>query len=267
MRRALEGKRIVVTRAPEQARELIERFGSLGAEVILLPAVSFSRVNESKPLDRAIAGLETFEWVLFTSANAARFFAQRCRELGHELPGTSGPLYAAVGPATAKAAAADGIRIEFVAREFRGDALAHELETTLKGKRVLLPRSRRATSDLPKALTANGANVSEVVAYETGGVGSLDKKAAETFRSGNADVVAIFSPSAVENLLSEFGAETLRQVAANAAFAAVGPVTGAAIRDAGLTVSIQAREVTAAALVEAVCEYFAAHSLPEARLS
>jgi len=263
---ALEGKRIIVTRAREQARDLIERFGALGAEVLLLPAVSFSPAVNSEPLDRAVASLGDFDWVLFTSANAVRFLALRCRELGCELGRDERPRYAAVGPATATAAAAEGIRVEFVAREYSGAGLAREMGAEIAGRRVLLPQSQRAGSELPAALAAKGAIVTEVVVYQTGGLGAHDAVVEELFRSGHVDVVTIFSPSALENLRAEFGAESLQRVASNAALAAVGPVTAAAIRAAGLPVAILAREATGASLVEAVCEYYAVNSCPEARL-
>ncbi len=108
--------------------------------------------------------------------------------------------------------------------------------------------------------------MTEVVAYNTGGIGAHDALAEELFRSGRVDVVSIFSPSALENLRAEFGEETLRRVASNGALAAVGQVTAAAIRAAGFPIAIVAREATGASLVEAVCEYFAMKSYPEARL-
>ena len=76
----LNGKRIVVTRAVEQARDLKDRLENLGATVLLLPAVSFSEPADTTELDRAIRSLESFDWILFTSANAVRFFADRCRK-------------------------------------------------------------------------------------------------------------------------------------------------------------------------------------------
>src|SRR5882672_6927877 len=152
--RPLNGKRIVVTRAIEQARDLKTRLENLGAVVLLLPAVSFSEPSETTDLDRAIRSLEMFDWILFTSANAVRFFAGRCRKLGVS-PGEGGkPSCAAVGPATASAAAAEGFTIDFVAQEFLGNALAREMGAALSCKRVLLPRSDRAGRDLPAALKA-----------------------------------------------------------------------------------------------------------------
>ena len=77
----LQGKRVVVTRAIEQSRDLVARLESMGATVLLFPAVSFSEPSDTAELDRAIHSLGAFDWILFTSANAAHFFARRCRKL------------------------------------------------------------------------------------------------------------------------------------------------------------------------------------------
>src|ERR1700680_792160 len=138
--RPLEGKRIVVTRAIEQARDLMARLQNMGAIVMLFPAVSFSEPSDTAELDRAIRSLGEFDWILFTSANAVRFFARRCRKLGMD-PSQDG-LYrcAAVGPATASAVAAEGFPVDRVAQEFLGMALAHGLSASIAGKKILLPR-------------------------------------------------------------------------------------------------------------------------------
>src|ERR1700694_3242072 len=149
--RPLEGKRIVVTRAIEQARDLMARLENMGATVLLFPAVSFSEPSDTAELDRAIRSLGEFDWILFTSANAVRFFARRNRKLGVEPSQNGNYLCAAVGPATASAVAAEGFTVDPVAKEFLGSALAHELSLSLAGKKILLPRSERARPDLPNA--------------------------------------------------------------------------------------------------------------------
>lgn len=252
----LEGKRIVVTRAIEQARGLKERLENMGAVVLLLPAVSFSEPADTTELDRAIRALESFDWILFTSANAVRFFANRCRKLGVILGHSERPMRAAVGPATAGAAAAEGFTIDYVAREFLGVALARELGESLRGKKALLPRSERAGRDLPDALKNAGADVTEVMAYHTGGIGAAEPQVLEAVREARVDVVSFFSPSAVENLRGEFGAEVLDRLAGQAALAAVGPVTAAALRKAGLPVAIEAPEATAESMTLAIQKYF-----------
>lgn len=262
--RPLAGVRIVITRAIEQARELKARLEEMGATVLLFPAISFSEPSDTAALDEAIRSLSEYDWILFTSANAARFFAGRCRKLGVDASREGLVRRAAVGPATASAVAAEGFAVDYVAKEFVGAALARELAAALEGKKILLPRSERARPDLPDALKTAGATVTEVVAYHTGGVGAVDPALTTTIRRGEVDLVSFFSPSAVQNLRAELGDDVLARLAGKAAFAAVGPVTAAALRDAGLRVAIEAPLATAESMASAIAEYFSANARSQA---
>jgi uroporphyrinogen-III synthase len=264
--RPLEGRRIVITRTREQARDLTARLESLGATVLLFPAVSFSEPSDTTALDRAIRSLSEFDWILFTSANAARFFAARCRKLGVE-PGESRSFRcAAVGPATAEAVASEAFSVDHVAQEFVGAALARELAESLAGRRILLPRSERARPDLPSALRERGGVVTEVVAYRTGGVGSVDPEAARAVHELRIDAISFFSPSAIENLRAELGEALLSCMGQNVAVAAVGPVTAAALRNAGLSVTIEAPLATAESMATAIANYFSQRAAKRARV-
>ena len=260
----LEGKRIVVTRSVEQARDLKTRLESVGATVLLFPAVSFSEPADTTELDRAIRSLGKFDWILFTSANAARFLAARCRKLG--VKPSRGKKYrcAAVGPATASAVAAEGFSVDHVAKEFLGAALAYELAESLSGHKVLLPRSERARPDLPDALRNGGAHVTEVVAYHAGGVGVIEPEVMRAIQGAQVDVISFFSPSAVDNMLGQLGAEVFSRLAAHAALAAVGPVTAAALKKAGLPVAIEAPLATGESMAAMIESYFAAKASSEA---
>ncbi len=259
----LAGRRVVVTRAPEQAGNLIAQLQKVGAEVLLLPAVSFKDPEDAAPLDRAIRTLGDIHWVLLTSQNAARFFAKRCRALGMLKVNNGWAVarvsarIAAVGPATAEAARKESFSVEYVASQFRGAALAQELSAQLTGKRVLLPRSDRASADLPAALRAVGAEVVDVVAYRTATPEAFDPGVLDSIRRGEVDVITLLSPSALHHLVEELGLEALHRVAGPVAFAAIGPATSAAIREAGLPVEIEAPEATSASLVTAIARYFA----------
>ncbi len=252
----LAGKRVVVTRGAEQARELVAALAELGAEVLLLPAVEFGDPADPAPLDRAIRSLDSMDWLIFTSQNAVRFFAKRCRALG--LPATQDPKLqiAAVGPATASAAEQESFQVDWVAREFRGEALAAELGGRLAGKKVLLPRSDRAAEDLPALLRAKGAEVLDVVAYRTLAPEPQDSDAADRVRRGDADVLTFFSPSAFHHITEMIGLEVMQRFAERGALAAIGPVTARAIREAGLPVEIEAPEATTASLVAAIARYY-----------
>jgi uroporphyrinogen-III synthase len=261
----LEGKRIVVTRAIEQARGLKTRLESMGAIVLLFPAVSFSEPSETAELDQAIRSLREFDWILFTSANAAQFFARRCRKLGVEPSQNGDYRCAAVGPATASAMATEGFSVDHVAQEFLGAALSRELAELLAGKKIILPRSDRARSDLPDALKAAGAEVTEVVAYHTGGVGAVEAEVMRAIREAQVDVVCFFSPSGFENMRAELGEEVLFRLGARAALAAVGPVTAASLRHAGLPVAIEALLATQESMAAAIANYFSPSANSKAR--
>ena len=265
--RTLEGKRIVVTRAVEQARDLMARLEKMGAIVLLFPAVSFSEPSDPAGVDQAIRSLDEFDWILFTSANAVRFFARRCRKLGVDPSETGNYLCAAVGPATASAVAAEGFPVDHVAQEFLGTGLARELSTSIAGRKILLPRSERARPELPKLLKAVGAEVTEVVAYHNAGVGVIDPGAMRAVREAQVDVISFFSPSAIENMRAQLGEEVLIRLGATAVLAAVGPVTAAALRDAGLPVAIEAPLATAESMAGAIANYFSPIADSKARAS
>jgi uroporphyrinogen III methyltransferase/synthase len=255
----LAGRRVVVTRAPEQVGELIGALERLGAEVLLLPTVEFAPPEDFSALDDAIARFAVFDWILFTSRNAVRFFARRLREKVEQRR-TSELLArcraAAVGPATAEAATKEGFRVDYVAENHSGEGLARELAGSVRGRRVLLPRSERADDRLPAALREAGAEVSEVVAYRTTAPKSLDPHALESVRGGEVDAVIFASPSAFHNLCGWIPANELAELSQRVEFAAIGPTTARALREAGAQVAIEAPDASASALAEAIASYY-----------
>jgi uroporphyrinogen-III synthase len=253
----LAGKRVVITRAPEQAREVLHELAEAGAEPLLLPCVAFSPASDPRALDDALRSLSRFDWVVFTSHNAVESCAQRAGVIAVSLkPAALSPRVAAVGPATANAASRAGFRVDVVAKHFRGEALAAELGASLAGKRVFLPRSNCAGRELPSALATLGADVTEVIAYETGLPKTIDRSVLGAVRSGQVDVVTFFSPSAFRNLAAELGLASMRQLAGRVALAAIGPVTAKAMREQGLRVDIVAEEARPSALIAAIREFF-----------
>jgi uroporphyrinogen-III synthase len=255
---ALRGKRIVVTRAPEQSRELIESLHAKGAEVFLLPLVRFAPPYDLGPLDEQLARLASFDAIVFLSANAVRFVCSRCREIGIDLSGEQAPKFvAAVGPATSRVLADEGVRVDYVAREHSGESLARELHDLVSGGNVLLPRSDRGDERVPAALAEIGAQVTEVVAYRTAVPHDFDAIVVARILSGDIDVIIFASPSAVQNLIGVFGANEVAEVAKRVRFAAIGPTTAQALREAGLPVAIEAGESSAAGLVAAIERFLA----------
>lgn len=253
----LAGKRVVVTRAVDQAEPLCRELAARGAVPLQLATVALAPPADPAPLDRALGSLAEFDWVLFTSQNAVRALAERFQALGLDGSGSGARLQvAAVGPATAETAALAGFRVTYVAREHRGTALAGELGSRLHGAHVLLPRSDRAGADLPNALRASGARVTEIVAYHTVRVQPQDDSVLRAVQTGEVDVITFFSPSAFQNLAEELGLNLLRAIHSQTAIAAIGPVTAGALRDAGIVPDVVAADASVDSLVAALCDFF-----------
>lgn len=256
----LAGKRIVVTRAPEQAGEFVAQLESLGAEVLLLPAITISEVEDPSELDRAVNKLAEFDWVIFTSRNAVKFLVRRFAAL--KIPPEriskllASPEVAVIGAATSEEAVFLGFLPTYESQESRGEALGKELLEKVRGKRVLLPRSDRADSTLPDLLREAGADVAEVIAYRTVAPQSFDLKVVGAIRAGAVDVITLFSPSAYENLVDEVGLENLRRQSSKIGIASIGPVTSQAVREDGFEVMIEAPSPSAASLCAVIANHF-----------
>ena len=253
----LAGKRVVVTRAPEQSQELVDALENLGAEVLLMPVVSFAPPEDSTELDAALRNKKDFDWMLFTSQNAVRFVFLRACELSHVQPvQPPRPKVAAVGWATAQAAKNLDLRVDFVAQTQTGESLAAELRDQMVGKRVLLPRSDRVDDRLPDALREAGAQVKEVVAYRTLRPASLDPEILGAVRRAEVAAVVFASPSAYHNLAAFVPAAELAALSERVQFAAIGSTTTRALREAGARVAIEANDSSSAGLADAIAKYY-----------
>jgi uroporphyrinogen III methyltransferase/synthase len=259
--RSLAGKRVVITRAAVQSETLARELRERGAIPAVLPLVSFAEPKDSAPLDEALEQIEQYDWLILTSGQVVRAMMQRSVDLERPLVRTGGKLrVACVGPVTAEAARQAGFAVELVAKTHNGVALANELGGRIQGLKVLLPRSDRANPDLPAALKRYGAHVTEVIAYRTLQPTEVDRERWERIAEGEADAVLFFSPSAVQNFAELFGAEKLKGLQDRLVIIAVGPVTGKALRGAGVVQGVLAPETTAESVIETLEEHFAGSS-------
>lgn len=250
---ALAGKRVLVTRAAEQAGGLAAELERLGAEVLFLPVVRYEEPLDKGPIDKALRDLAEFDWLVVTSQNVVRFVDGRLQRVKGSAS-TGLPKVAAVGPATAEAAQEAGWPVEFVASRFQGAALAEELGQRLRGCKVLLPRSDRAGGELPEALRRVGADVTEVVAYRTVRADFPGSRAVEDICA--VDAITFASPSAFRFFCDAMGEKRMRELAGVVAIAAIGPVTAQAIRETGMPVHVEAEEFTAGGLARGIADYF-----------
>lgn len=245
----------MITRAAAQSDLLALEFSARGAHPVVLPLVSFAEPEDFEPLDRAIAEIAQFDWLILTSAQTVRALVQRAN--GLQIPSATLLRVACVGPVTAEAARNAKLPVEYVAVKHNGVGLAGELSGKLQGAKVLLPRSDCANPDLPAALRRFGAQVTEVIAYRTVSPTESDKDGLERIVTGGAEAILFFSPSAVQHFAELVGAEKLRAIQDCLAITAVGPVTAKALREAGVERIAVASDTTAASVMDALEKHFA----------
>jgi len=255
----LAGKRIVVTRAVEQSQPVAEALRDAGADPFLLPLVAFTPPESFSELDDFLKTVGEYDWVFFTSQNALRAVEERSAALGLALSHIlKDAMIAAVGPATAGAIRATGLRVAYVSHVHRGEALAEELASEVAGRRVFLPRSDRANPELIEALNRHGAKVRAFVAYKTVPPDADAQRVQQTLAKSTWDAILFFSPSAVHHLSEMLGAERLRDWSARSAFVAIGPITEKALRAEGVDRLIVAADTTVPACLAALAEFFKA---------
>jgi len=253
---ALRGRRVVVTRAEEQAEELCGLLEDRGAVVICCPTIHVSQPVSFADLDRALTSLAQYRWVVFTSSNGVRAAASRLRALGLGPEGLDPDRVAAVGGSTAHALEALGVAPAFVPEVERSRSLAESL-TPVEGVRILLMRADIADPGLADTLIARGASrVDDVVAYKTELLPPAGEALGELRRG--VEGITFTSPSTLRGFVA-IGPEW-RPLMAGAVVATLGPATTEAAEREGVEVDVEASERSMTGLVEALERAFAARA-------
>jgi uroporphyrinogen III methyltransferase/synthase len=252
-KRPLFGKRVLVTRAKDQADELSQALAALGAEPVELSAIEIVPRVERKKLREALARLDAdeYDWLIFTSANGVDIFFDCLREAGRDARLLGRSQVCAIGPGTAEALRRQGIVADLVPERFIAEGVVEALaQRDIMGKRVLWLRARGARRTLALGLTRLGARVEELPLYRAEAPREVDGEALRRLRDGEIDVVTFASPSAVRNLARMLSGDL--SALEKPRIATIGPVTSRAVRRLGLRVSAQAREHTIEGLAHAL---------------
>lgn len=258
----LAGKQIVVTRPQQDSNELrnddardeltvaLER---AGATPIVAPVIKLVPVKDNTALHAAIEKRNTYDWLIFTSANAVEHFYSQLHDTANA-QAQDQPKIAAVGPATQAALLTHGVEASAMPHRYLGTEIVDELGD-IHGKRILLPRSAQGGRDLPAMLRERGATVDEIFLYDPVPV-PLDKEVLERLASG-VDLVTFASGSAVRAFVTALSSDgRFVDFWKRVNVACIGPSTAAAAREAGLPVQIVADEHTAQGLVAAIIAHF-----------
>jgi uroporphyrinogen III methyltransferase/synthase len=258
--RPMFGRRIVVTRAREQAGELVEMLEERGAEAILAPTIRIAEPEDPAALDRACEEASTYDWIVFTSANGVDAFMHRLLAVG-DVRELKGVHLCTIGPSTAERLARYGIRVDLTPDEYRAEAVAESLKASgdVKGKRFLLARADIARELLADELRAAGAAVTEVAAYRTllaGGEREGDQDVYRMLLDRQIDAVTFTSASTVKNFARIFGEDQVADLLRTTVVAAIGPVTAEAAQQLGIDTTVMPKRYTIPDLVDALMEHF-----------
>lgn len=251
----LFGKTVVVTRARAQASALTKKLEAQGARVLEVPAIKIVPPADFAPLDKAIAEIDTYKWLILTSVNGVEYFFDRLLKAGKDSRALCGVKIAAIGSATAEALKGYGITADLIPSAYKAEELADALAADTKaGDKLLLARAKIARNVLPERLRALGAQVDVVTAYETVADCQNKEELLEALESGEASLVTFTSSSTVTNLLDVLGDK--KDLLNKVALAAIGPVTAETLEKHGLKPAVSAAEYTIDGLMTAIEEYY-----------
>ncbi|HEY3064516.1 MAG TPA: uroporphyrinogen-III synthase [Methylomirabilota bacterium] len=255
--RPLHGRTIVVTRAAAQAQRFVDLLEAAGARVLETPTIVIEAPPSWEPLDTALAALETFAWVIFTSVNGVAMVDRRLggRRLGWTA--LERVRVAAIGPATADALAEHGVRVAVVPGEYRAEGLIERLRGHIAaGDRVLLPRAAQTRDVLVGGLKALGALVTEVPAYTTRREEAGAARLRAALAAGAVDAVTFTSSSTARNFAELLTDAERRAWLSSVTIASIGPVTAATAAEYGLLTHVMPAEYTIPALARAIAHHF-----------
>ncbi|MDP2644834.1 MAG: uroporphyrinogen-III C-methyltransferase [Desulfobacterales bacterium] len=255
--RPLMGKEIIVTRAREQASDLVNLLSDLGAQCLECPTIKVVPPDDFAPLDRAIENIGAYDWLIFTSINGVNFFFERLYALGKDVRVLHQLKTASIGPATSGRLLEFGIRSDILPESFRAESIVAAFSSRNVDRcRILLPRAKEARPILPVELRKMGALVDEVAAYRTRADRENVDQLLTCLEEKSIDLITFTSSSTVSNFKSLLPAEKFEALMAGVTVAVIGPITEETARKLGFDVHIVADTFTIEGLCDAIVRYY-----------
>lgn len=254
---SLRGKTVMVTRPRAQSKEITDMLERVGATVIHCPTIEIIEPDNWAPLDAAIEKIDTYDWIVFTSANGPEFFFRRLAERRKDGTESIARLtVCAIGPATAKAIESAGVHVNVTATDSKAEGALRAIiehaggEEKILGLRLLMPRARIAREVLPSELTRLGAQVDDVETYQTVKPDVKAGSIVRLFAEGRIDAITFTSSSTISNFAQLVGASDLPILLRGVLIACIGPVTAQTAIEYKLENIVQPESYNSTALVE-----------------
>jgi uroporphyrinogen III methyltransferase/synthase len=253
----LFGRRVVVTRSRGQASIFAEMLTDRGATTVEFPTIDVIPPASWAELDNALDKLESYQWVIFTSANAVRFFFERLRNRGKDIRLLKGVSICAVGSKTAESLEQYGLKADLIPSEFKAEGVLAALGgVNVKGRNFLIPRAKVAREVIPDKLRELGAEVTVATAYENVKPISDTERVRKLLQEKKISVVTFTSSSTVHNFVEILGQKEYKSLLDNVTIACIGPVTAKTAEEYGIKTDIMPKEYTIPAFVDAMVEFF-----------
>ncbi len=238
----LFGLRIGITRAEEQSEPEIKRALELGAQPVLLPTIEIGPPVDWEPVDAAIAGLDEYQWLVFTSANGVNYFLNRLWETGYDARKLARLKIATIGPSTAEALQQFHLRADLIPDQYRAEALAAALKPLVQGQKILWAGANRGREVLQTELAEVSATVDKIVVYENHDVASWESESLELLELGEIDWIGLSSPSIARNFSRLLTEDVRQHLGSRTRLVSISPVTTQAATDVGLQIDAEAEE-------------------------
>ena len=245
--RPLAGRRVLVTRPRDQAAALAAPLEELGAEVLIQPAIEISPPDDWSDVDAAIESLADVDWLVFSSANGVRAFLDRITSTSRDIRALGNVRIAAIGPGTDAELARYHLAADVVPESFRAESLAASLTDVARGKRCLLIRASRGRKVLGETLAAAGADVREVIVYQSADVTMADESIREALAAGRIDWVTVTSSAIARSLAQMFG-KTLHETR----LVSISPITSSTLKELGHTAATEASQHDMSGVITAI---------------
>jgi len=256
-KRPLFGKRIVVTRARAQASDLVSKLYKLGALCIEIPTIQIVPPEDTAPLKKSIENIKDYDWLVFTSVNGVKFFFDVLFDMGHDVRVLGHLKFACIGPVTKERLKNYGILSDILPKTYRAESVIDAFSTVeIKDKKVLLPRAKQARTILPEELTKMGAQVNDVVAYETRLNSDGKKELISLLEDNDIDAITFTSSSTVSNFMSLLESKNAKKLLKNVVTASIGPITSDTARSLDIEPDIEAKDFTIQGLVNSLLAYY-----------
>lgn len=254
----LTGKTILVTRSVGQSSQFSDRLIASGATVIEMPTLEIGPPSSWEALDNAIAHLSDFDWLIFSSTNGIDYFFERLIAQGKDTRALAGVKIAVVGEKTAHSLKQHSIQADFIPPNFVADSLVENFPDKLDGKKVLFPRVESGGREvLVKELTAKGAKVIEVAAYQSCCPSGIPPVAELALQNRKVNVITFASSKTVQffcqltNKIFSNNSDA-SQFLEGVCIASIGPQTSKTCHALFGRVDVEAQEYTLDGLTQAL---------------